>query len=189
MRGRTLFKRAKTILNFMVSLTKILPPSLLYFFLTVFKNWHGKLGIGLRYILVSALSKKCGDNVAIHTNVVLKNLSEVSFGDNISIHSFCYIDGAGGLIIKNNVSVAHSSSILTTNHTWFDKTKPIKYNPTVSEPVLIKEDVWIGCGVRILAGVTIQKRVVVAAGAVVAKSVETNTVVGGVPAKTIKYLN
>lgn len=41
----------------------------------------------------------------------------------------------------------------------------------------------------ITPGVTIGKNAVVAAGSVVTKNVEDNTVVGGVPAKVIKYLN
>ena len=52
--------------------------------------------------------------------------------------------------------------------------------------VIVNDDVWIGSGCRILSGVNIGHRVVVAAGAVVNKSITSNTIVAGVPAKVVK---
>jgi acetyltransferase-like isoleucine patch superfamily enzyme len=52
-------------------------------------------------------------------------------------------------------------------------------------PIVIGDDVYIGIRATILPGVTIGSRSIVAAGAVVARDVPPNTVVGGVPAKQI----
>lgn len=90
--------------------------------------------------------------------------------------------------LSDNVSIAHSTSILSVNHTWDDATNPIKYNPVERSAVMIENDVWIGCGCRILAGVTVHTRSVVAAGAVVTKDVPSNVLVGGVPSKIIKSI-
>ena len=54
-------------------------------------------------------------------------------------------------------------------------------------PITVKDDVWIGCGAIILSGVTIGQGAVIAAGAVVTKDVEPYAIVGGVPAKLIRY--
>lgn len=54
-------------------------------------------------------------------------------------------------------------------------------------PIVIGNDVWIGANVVILPGVTIGDGAVLAAGAVVTKDVEPYAIVGGVPAKTIRY--
>ena len=53
--------------------------------------------------------------------------------------------------------------------------------------IIIKDDVWIGQGSTIMSGVHIGQGAVVAAGAVVTKDVPPYAIVGGVPAKVIKY--
>ena len=59
---------------------------------------------------------------------------------------------------------------------------------SIAKPVLIKRGAWICIGATILPGVTIGEDAVVAAGAVVAKDVEPKTMVGGVPATTIRKI-
>jgi hypothetical protein len=53
--------------------------------------------------------------------------------------------------------------------------------------IVIKNDVWIGANVTIIDGLTIHNGAVVAAGAVVTKDVPAYSIVGGNPAKVIKY--
>lgn len=53
--------------------------------------------------------------------------------------------------------------------------------------IIINDDVWIGYGARILSGVTIGQGAVVAAGAVVTHDIPPYAIVGGVPAKIIRY--
>lgn len=53
--------------------------------------------------------------------------------------------------------------------------------------IIIEDDVWIGTNVTVLSGVHIHKGAIVAAGAVVCKDVPPFAIVGGVPAKIIKY--
>lgn len=54
-------------------------------------------------------------------------------------------------------------------------------------PIILEDDVWVGENVTILSGVHIGQGAVVAAGAVVTKDVPPYAIVGGVPAKVIKY--
>jgi len=53
-------------------------------------------------------------------------------------------------------------------------------------PVIIERDVWIGANVTVLKGVTLGRGCVVAAGAVVTRSIEPYTIVGGVPARRLR---
>lgn len=54
-------------------------------------------------------------------------------------------------------------------------------------PIVVEDDVWLGFRVTVLSGVTIGRGAVVAAGSVVTKDVPPYVIVGGVPAKVIKY--
>jgi acetyltransferase-like isoleucine patch superfamily enzyme len=54
-------------------------------------------------------------------------------------------------------------------------------------PVIIHEDVWVGTGAIILKGVNIGRGSIVAAGAVVTKDVPAYSIVGGIPAKVLKF--
>jgi acetyltransferase-like isoleucine patch superfamily enzyme len=186
--GRSIFKKNERYISIVVSLINLLPRKIREKMLLSSRNIKGKKGIAWRYVLIKSLAKHCGMNVAVKEMVILENIQELTLGDNISIHPFCYIDAIGGVEIHNNVSIAHASSILSFDHTWNELSTPIKYNPVEMKRVIIEEDVWIGCGVRVMAGVTIHSRSIVAAGAVVTKDIESNSIVGGVPAKVIKSI-
>lgn len=56
-----------------------------------------------------------------------------------------------------------------------------------NKPIIIGNDVWIGANVVILPGVKVGDGAIVAAGAVVTKDVAEYAIVGGVPAKLIRY--
>ncbi|WP_197408321.1 acyltransferase [Campylobacter iguaniorum] len=148
----------------------------------------GIIGVGFRYIIALRLCKKIGKNVFFGRCVEVKNWENIEIGSNVSIHKDCYIDAFGGLSIGDDVSIAHNSSILSSEHTWDDIHTPIRSNPLERNPVKINSDVWIGCGCRILSGVTIGNRCIIAAGAVVITNIEPNCMVGGIPAKFIKQL-
>lgn len=189
MTGRNRFEKNRGIIYFLAKIFAFLGRKINYRLLVFFRYKTGNIGILIRYILIKNLAKSVGDNVSIQPGVYLFNLQNIEFGNNVSVHPMCYLEGAGGIGIGNNVSIAHSTSILSTNHTWNDISLPIKYNKETYSSVFIEDDVWVGCGCRILAGVTIESRAVVAAGAVLNKNVNSNTVVGGIPAKEIKKIS
>ena len=110
-------------------------------------------------------------------------------GRNVSLHHWSFLSAQGGLTIGNDVAIGHGCSILTTEHEFDDPDVPIKAQPVSLLPVTIGDDVWIGANVTILAGVTIGRRSIVAAGAVVTRSFpEGYVIIAGVPARVIRRL-
>jgi acetyltransferase-like isoleucine patch superfamily enzyme len=110
----------------------------------------------------------------------------MEIGNNVSIHPMCYIEAKGGLVIGNDVSIAHGVTIMTTTHIY-DKTDiPIKDQGSVANNVVIKDNVWIGAKATLLCGITVNQGAIVGAGAVVTKTIPANAVVAGVPARIIK---
>ena len=141
----------------------------------------GQFGLLLRYSILKNIVASCGDNVYIGQNVEIRNPHLLNIGDNVSIHRGCYIDAIGGIDIGSNVSIAHQTSLVSFNHTWENPDIPIKYNEISKGKIIIEDDVWIGCGCRILANVTIKSRSIIAAGAVVTSDVPSKCIVGGSP--------
>ena len=57
--------------------------------------------------------------------------------------------------------------------------------PVEARDVKIKSDVWLGTGVKVLAGVTINRGAIIAAGSVVNNNVPENEIYAGIPAKKV----
>lgn len=101
------------------------------------------------------------------------------------------------LIIGNYVSIASNVDfILGGNHhvsgvTTFPFSAKKNMNRHIDAmtkgTILIEDDVWIGSNVTILSGVSVARGAVIAAGSVVVKNVPAYSIVGGNPAKIIKY--
>jgi maltose O-acetyltransferase len=89
-------------------------------------------------------------------------------------------------VIGDDVMMGPEVLIYTSNHTM-EAGIPMRLQPLKSAPVHIGNDVWIGARCIILPGVTIGDGAVLAAGAVVTRAVPANAIVGGIPAKVIKY--
>lgn len=164
-------------------------PKFLFFFLwRVLDCFEGKIGAGLRYILICNRIQSCGSRVFFGPNIYIDYPEKLSIGDNVSIHQSVTFVLGGPVRIGNNVAIAHACSLVSANHTWENPEIPIKYNDVVCGVINIEDDVWLGCGVRVLNNVNIGRRVVVAAGSVVTKSLDEYAVYGGIPAKLIKSI-
>lgn len=109
----------------------------------------------------------------------------ITIGDNTFINSGTSIGSLSSVSIGNNVAIGNYVLIMDADfHNPLDHTLP-----GAKAPIVIEDDVWIGARVTILKGVTIGKHAVVAAGAVVTKDVPAGALVGGVPAKLIRFLH
>ena len=129
-------------------------------------------------------------NLIVRSQVTIHSFNKLKLGNDVSINHGCFLSCYGGLSIGDFVAIGHNTSIITTEHSFSEPGKPIKYQPIIKKPVIIGNNVWIGANVTILGGVTIADGTIIAAGAVVKKDVEKeNTIIGGVPAKYLKDYN
>jgi acetyltransferase-like isoleucine patch superfamily enzyme len=146
---------------------------------------------------INALSKhgiQIGDNVSILRNTiiectgVIRNLGEgLVIGNNVGIAQNCFIQVRGKLNIGDNVIIGPGVSIFTENHNFSNLSKYINEQGETRVGVTIQQGVWIAGGSIILDGVTIGANSIIAAGSVVNKDVAPNSIVGGIPAKIIKF--
>lgn len=93
----------------------------------------------------------------------------------------------GPIKIGDKVITAQNVVLSGLNHNYLDADTPIREQGVTAKPIVIEDDVWIGAGAVITAGVTIGRHSIVAAGSVVTKPIPSYSVFAGVPAKMIKY--
>ncbi|PSR52693.1 acetyltransferase [Adhaeribacter arboris] len=105
-------------------------------------------------------------------------------GKNVFINHACSFLDMGGITLEDHVLLGRKVNLITENHPL----DPANRRALICKPIVIKRNAWIGAAATILPGVTIGENAVVAAGAVVAKDVPANTVVGGIPAKFLKTI-
>lgn len=122
------------------------------------------------------------EDVRILTPFICDFGNRVKFGKGVFINHSAILSASGGIEFEDGVMVAPGVRIATINHDMNRRHTIYTYGK-----VTIKKNAWVGMNVTICPGVTIGKYAVIAAGAVVTKDVPDYAVVGGVPAKVIRY--
>ena len=108
----------------------------------------------------------------------------IFIGKNVFINCCCHFQDHGGVTLGDGCQIGHNVVFATLNHGL----APEDRHTTYPAPIILGRNVWVGSNSTILQGVTIGDNAVVAAGAVVTKDVPADAIVGGVPAKVIKYI-
>jgi len=110
------------------------------------------------------------------------NVLNYSDKEKLKIGNFCSIAQNVLFILNADHYVNHISTF-----PFKVKVKGDRFEGVSKGDIIVDDDVWIGYDVTVLSGVKIGKGAVIAAGAVVTKDVPPYSIVGGVPAKLIKY--
>lgn len=95
----------------------------------------------------------------------------------------------GPVTIGNDIRLAQNITLSGLNHNYEDVSVPIHVQGVSTSPIVIEDNSWIGANVVVVAGVTIGKHCIVAAGSIVTKDIPPYSVAVGNPARVLKQYN
>ena len=173
---------------------KRLIPKVIYSFVeTMIQSKKRKLSYILQQAKWKALHPECKMKATSLFPVRCVSVGTFSYGD-LNVVAF---NRNTCLRVGNFVSVAqnviffldaeHSTKSVSTFPFKTKVTKSITEEAFSKGDIIIDDDVWIGYGAKILSGVHVSQGAVIAAGSIVTADVPPYAIVGGVPAKVIKY--
>lgn len=134
-------------------------------------------------------------NIKIGKYSIIKSSSEIcacnknafiEIGDRTTIGNYTFIYASEKISIGNDCMIAPFVYIVDSNHKMEAGIK-MNLQDNVTKPIKIGNDVWIGAKAVILSGVDIGDGAIISAGSVVNENVMPNSIVGGVPARHLKY--
>lgn len=136
--------------------------------------------------LEQQLFGETGENVYVTPPLQVDYGRHIEIGNHFFANMDCIFLDVNKIIFKDHVMVGPRVSFFTAGH-------PTDADVRIQDlefglPIVVEDNVWIGGNSTILPGVTIGKNAIVAAGAVVTKSVPANTIVAGNPARFLREI-
>lgn len=126
-------------------------------------------------------------DVRIHATASIRNAQNVYVGKNSHINHLCCIWAGENskIVLGDNLLMGPGVCIFSGNH-GIAKGQPMTFQERKEASIVIGDDVWLGAHSVITAGTHIANGVLVAAGAVVTRSInQEDVIVAGIPAKII----
>ena len=143
--------------------------------------------------IIKELFLEVGKEVKIYSPLRVDLGKNISIGEYSLINQNCTLLDTGSIQIGRRVLIGPDVKMYTATHSLNPIERYEKQNDgsyfiqTSAKGIVIEDDVWVGSNATILKGVTVGRGAVVAAGALVIKDVPPYAIVGGVPAKVLKY--
>lgn len=145
----------------------------------------------LHYVAYSHVRERrkmaVGRGTGIAPNVSFRYGERIEIGTDCHIGERCYLwagPRVGQIIIGQRVSLAPQVFITASDYR-FVAGQPFREQPRNERHVIIGNDVWLGTGVVVTAGVSIGDGCIVGAGAVVTRDLPANSIAVGVPARVV----
>lgn len=139
-----------------------------------------------REILLQKLLGKIGKNIDIQTPFFCDYGVHIETGNNFFANFNCVFLDCNFIKFGNNVFLGPNVQIYAAHHPVI-ATERIK-GPELASPITIEDNVWLGGGSIICAGVTIGSNTTIGAGSIVVKNIPSNVVAVGNPCRVIKTL-
>lgn len=181
----------KLVLKAMMPKNQARPRLWVKLFLNPFKHQKGK---NSRICRNSRIDVMPFNNFVLGADSTIEDFCTINNGvGDVLIGDRCRVGMSnviiGPVTIGNDVILAQNIVLSGLNHGYEDITLPPHNQPVTKKKITLEDEVWIGANAVVVAGVTIGKHSVVAAGSIVTKDVPPYTVVAGNPARIIKKYN
>lgn len=147
------------------------------------------------FIDADAILERFLAGISVESNVVVKARTRIcaaqpdatiSIGANTTVGHYTFVFASIGVDIGSDCLIAPFCYIVDSNH-GIRKDQLIREQEMTASKISIGSDVWLGCGARILRGVTVGNGAVIAAGTVVSQDVPEHAIVIGNPAQIVDY--
>ncbi len=135
--------------------------------------------------VVDATDLEIGDDFRVWSNsrkTLVSGWGRVRIGDRCFLNCGTVVIAVEEIVLGDDVALANDVMIIDSN------SHGVEGRPHVQAPIRIGDGTWIGNRAMVLPGVTIGKRVLVAAGAVVTRDVPDDVLVAGNPARVVRPL-
>lgn len=139
----------------------------------------------LKSAFLRVVGASIGAGVTYYPSVWINSGRRLIVGDNVDFATGCVVTTDGGVKIGDRVLIGYGAKIISRNHALPAGHGPIYGAGHIAKAVCIANDVWIGAQAVILPGVSVGEGAVIAAGAIVTKSVPPFAIVAGVPARIV----
>lgn len=149
-------------------------------------RWTSPRLARLRTRLVGARFASFGEGSTISFGTRILEPARIDVGARSTIPNTTVLDGRGGLHIGDDCLLGFENVIITSTHRSASVEVPIREQGMYEGKVTIGDDVWTGCRVVIVPGVTIGSHAIIGAGSVVTRDLPEWAVCAGVPARVIR---
>jgi len=128
-----------------------------------------------------------GPGCVLDSSLTIECFGRMRVGANVIFGHHCTIGARDLIQIGDDSLIAEMVSIRDHDHRFDRLDVPVREQGSVSDPVRIGRNVWIGCKATVLKGVTIGDNAVIGANAVVTRDIPANAIAVGIPARVIRY--
>lgn len=142
----------------------------------------------LKMFFLRRCGAKVGKNSFVRHDFFIINPHFLKIGDNSIIGDFARIYNFDLINIGDNVEIGPQLTMLSYDHI-IEKPKLLSKQGTINKPIFINNNCYIGANVTILSGVTIREEVIVGAGSLVNRNLESGYIYAGVPVKKLKKIS
>ncbi len=144
-------------------------------------------GMMIRNVVYRMLGMKIRGFCWVQHGVTIVSLRNMKVGADFGCNTGSYINAVGGITFGSQVLIGSNVTISSGRHEIEGRSASIISRPTTPLRTTIGNDVWIGAGASILAGVTVEDGTVVGANAVVTKDTLPYSVMVGIPARVLRF--